>query len=685
MSHHKTTESALDKCSAATTPTDYRSSAVSRTQATNTTCGEAETTLLTDALVSTTHDKCNALTTASCGNTYDSNKSHDETHLSYAFSHPKIANFTNATDTTNICNYSQRESKHELQLLENYTSNTELSNTNNFETFNQRSSSFMLNINNNNTVSDLMPLNTHTAQATNSTQAKHLKQSSRNSKQGDLSEQSEIERIISRFSFLRDLLNVSSRLIRFRLNTIKPAKYRLTGAVTLQETHEIFTRIIRALQLQQFKTEINLISQQKSLPIKNSLAKLSPFLDEAGILRVGGRLQKSSLSFDQKHPILLIKCDLTKLIFEDLHRRNFHAAPQALLSFSRQQYWILGGRVQAKHVVHHCQICFRSKPKLLSQVMADISSDRTQPTRAFQVIGIDYCGPFDIKPLVRTKVKTKGYVLLITCFATRSTHVELVHDLTTTSFLNALRRFISRRGIPHKIWSDNATNFLGGRRQLSELRELLLSSTHDQQVHQFCNDHRIHWLTIPARSPHWGGLWESMVKQLKHHLKRELMNSYLQVDEMETLLIQIEAVLNSRPLTPLSDSPNDYNALTPGHFLIGQPLNTLPEPSWSDVKSNRLKAWQRIQKVSSLIWKRFQRDYISELQRRNKWLTAKNNLKPGTLVLLHDDLPSTQWRLGRVVTVHTGPDGHVRSCSIQTSSGNFTRSVVKIAPLPYQT
>lgn len=496
-------------------------------------------------------------------------------------------------------------------------------------------------------------------------------------------EESDIIRLVERFSSIKTLIRTGVQMLRFFLNCKKLPKYRLVQAISLQEEEEVLLRITRALQEYQFEEVLKLLRTNRELPTSHSLAKLTPFIDVDGLLRVGGRLQQVDLVYDLQHQLILNKSHFTKLLMEDLHRRNLHAGPLALFGFSRQKYWIIGGRNQAKTVVHNCMICFRSKPKLMNQIMGDLPADRVLANRAFDVVGVDYCGPFNIKPLVRSKTTRKSYVSLFTCLTTRCCHLELVHDLTTTSFLNGLRRFISRRGIPRKILSDNATNLVGGRKVLEELRELLLSETHDEQVKQFCNDHRIIWQHIPARSPHWGGVWESMVKQFKYYFKRELLDSYLYIDEIETLIIQVEAVLNSRPLTPISTSPDDLNYLTPGHFLIGQPLNLIPEPTWKNDNPGRLKNWQLIQQITTTLWERFQRDYVSELQRRHKWLQTQDDIKVGSMVLLHDDLPPTQWRLGRVVKIHLGHDNHVRAVTIKTVAGLLNRSIAKIAPLPF--
>lgn len=493
---------------------------------------------------------------------------------------------------------------------------------------------------------------------------------------------SEFETIISRFSSVRNAIHCFVYLLRFYLNTRKPVKYRNTTLVSLQEYQDAELRIIRGIQQATYFQEIETLKAGKPLKTGNKILLFNPFIDSDGILRVGGRLRLSAFGYDRKHPILIPKGHFAALVMKHLHRTNMHAGPQALLSITRQRYWIIGGRSLSRKIVHDCIICFKQKPRLMKQIMADIHIHRTIPSRAFKVVGVDFIGPFHIKPLVRSKVIIKVYVALFTCFYTRATHLEPVSDLSAVTFMNALRRFIARRGIPESIFSDNATNFLKGRKDIEELRELFLDEHNDDEIRKFCNENRINWLTIPARSPHFGGLWESMVKQFKHYFKHKVVDRVFNIEEMLTLLAEAEMVLNSRPLTPVSDDPEDLEAITPGHFLIGQPLNSLPEPTWQSENVNRLKIWQQIQRIKGDIWHKFQRDYFHELQRRAKWQTSSDDIKLNTLVLLHDNTPSTHWKLGRVVKLHPGPDKSIRVVTVKTSTGEFTRSITKIAPLP---
>lgn len=315
--------------------------------------------------------------------------------------------------------------------------------------------------------------------------------------------------------------------------------------------------------------------------------------------------------------------------------------------------------------------------------MADLPADRITPSRPFSVTGIDYAGPILVKSGSTRKAQlVKSYFCIFVCFATKAIHLELVTDLTTEKFLNCLKRFISRRGKPHKLYCDNATNFKGGHNQLKELYSYL--QTDDDAIQKYLADSQIEWHFIPARAPHFGGLWEAGVKSAKYHLKRVADISPLSFEELYTLLCQIEGCLNSRPLTPLSNDPTDLNPLTPAHFLIGNNLYAIPEVDVRAVPWNRLNQYQRLTQLIQSFWARWRTDYLTELQQRTKWKDeGQETIKPGDLVILKEDnAPPNLWKMGRVVELHPGADGIVRVITLRTSQGQLKRPITKVCLLP---
>lgn len=235
----------------------------------------------------------------------------------------------------------------------------------------------------------------------------------------------------------------------------------------------------------------------------------------------------------------------------------------------------------------------------------------------------------------------------------------------------AFRRFIARRGRCTDIYSDCGTNFVGADKYLKQIFTDIASTE------------AINWHFNPPSAPHFGGLWEAGIKSVKTHLIRVVGNQILTYEELHTVLIQIEAVLNSRPLSPISADPNDLSPLTPGHFLTLEPLTAIPDPDITQININRLTRWQLLQKLHRDFWNRWHQEYLHTLQQRSKWHTTKFSVAIGTMVLIKNELsPPLNWPLGRITELHPGADGIVRVATVRTTKGIFKRPLVKLCPLP---
>ncbi|XP_028156853.1 uncharacterized protein LOC114350305 isoform X6 [Ostrinia furnacalis] len=259
----------------------------------------------------------------------------------------------------------------------------------------------------------------------------------------------------------------------------------------------------------------------------------------------------------------------------------------------------------------------------------------------------------------------------------KAVHIELVTDLTKEAYLAALNRFVARRGKPRSILSDNGTNFVGAS---NDLHNFLLESDLAYDV----NQQGIEFTFSPPYTPHFNGIAEAAVRSTKHHLKRLLQLTHFTFEEMATCLTQIEAVLNSRPLTPISSDPLDFSALTPSHFLIGRPLMSVPHPQVTDTNVTRLERYQRVQHVKQHFWNRFYLEYVSLLQLKTKWTTSTGQpLAVGTLVLVKEKgQPPLLWPLGRITQVFPGSDGTTRVAELKTKRGTILRAFNNLCPLP---
>lgn len=443
--------------------------------------------------------------------------------------------------------------------------------------------------------------------------------------------------------------------------------------------------LIRVIQNIYFTEELRALN--KGEPCSSYLRKLRPFLDN-NVIRVGGRLDNASLTFEQKHPLLLPKSDhLVNTLIDYYHRKNLHAGPQLLLAILRKKFWILSARKIVRYRVWACNICFRVKPKPVFPLMANLPAVRvTPPTKAFLHVGTDYAGPFYITLKRGRGIKSqKAYLCLFVCLATKAIHLELTSDLTTECFIAAFKRFIGRRGHCAVLYSDRGTNFIGAKTQLDEIYSLLESQEYLDGFQRELLSNRVEWKFNAPSSPHFGGIWESNIKCVKKHLLKVVGSQILTYEELYTVLVQIEALLNSRPLYCLSPDPSEPLALTPSHFLTGECLKHLPARDLSDQPSNLMARKHLLDSLVQSYWKRWHTEYLSNLQTSQKWNTPSMPIKVGMIVILmKENAPPLFWPLGIIEEVYPGTDGVVRVASIKTKSGTYKRPVVRLCPLPSQ-
>ncbi|XP_062534704.1 uncharacterized protein LOC134203884 [Armigeres subalbatus] len=322
--------------------------------------------------------------------------------------------------------------------------------------------------------------------------------------------------------------------------------------------------------------------------------------------------------------------------------------------------------------------------ELATQQTGQLPQRRITPSKPFTVTGVDYAGPVYLKPAHKRASAIKAYICVFVCFATKAVHIELVSSLSTAAFIAALRRFVSRRGRPTHMYSDNGKNFEGARNELRELHQLLQRERQSGEIATICATDGIKWHMIPPKAPHFGGLWEAAVKTAKKHLRKQLGNIALSFEDMSTILAQIEACMNSRPLTPMTEIPDDLAILTPSHFLIASSLFALPETDVTMIPLNRLDHYQKLQERVQKFWYLWRTDYLHELQKEAKQSTPITAYQPGRMVILVDEsLPPVRWPLARITATHPGSDGLIRVVTLRTSKGIIRRPITKICLLPY--
>jgi len=487
--------------------------------------------------------------------------------------------------------------------------------------------------------------------------------------------------LLDQISSLSKILRIVAYFLRFLRNfKIKDKGEWIVTPLSMRELDDALMFIIKLVQRCEFAQAIQILrghSEEKGLSkLPKSFRKLSPFIDHNGILRVGGRLSYGKFSYEKKHPALLpSRHRLTYLLIEYTHKLYLHTGLLNLQNILFQRFWIISARRTIRHVLSKCITCFRVNPSSPQPIMAPLPKVRISQARAFASIGVDYGGPFSITMSRTRGSKTlKAYLCLFVCLATKLVHLELVSSLSTDSFLSALRRLIARRGSVHVIYSDCGTNFVGAAKELNKMMKNVAESQH------------IVWKFNPPSAPNFGGIFEAGIKATKTHLTRVVGTQILTFEELYTVFVQIESVLNSRPLVPKpSSDPNDYEALTPGHFVLLEPLNAPPDYDYTPLKLNTLSRWQLVQRLYQDFWQRWHLEYLHTLIQRSKWTDPKTPIELNTLVILKDErVPPLQWNMGRVIEVHPSQDRVIRVVTVKTAKGTFKRPVNKVCPLPIQ-
>ena len=419
--------------------------------------------------------------------------------------------------------------------------------------------------------------------------------------------------------------------------------------------------------------EVNreLMKQKKACTKSSVFQKLDPFIDSQGVLRAGGRLRRSSLSYGVRFPIILPRSShVTSLIIRYYHEKVKHQGRGITLNELRANgYWIIGGVSAVGSYIGSCVICRKLRAAVQEQKMADLPQDRLEPAAPFTYCAVDYFGPWMVK---EGRKEIKRYGVLFTCLTSRAVHLETSSTLETDSFVNALRRFICRRGPVRQLRCDQGTNFVGAKRELKEA----ISELNDDHIRAELLRENCDWvkfkMNVPAAS-HMGGIWERQIRSVRNILTALLQNNGLQLDDesLRTLMCEAEAIVNSRPLSidNLSD-PDALSPLTPNHLLTMKSKVVLSPPgNFQSADKYCRKRWRRVQHLANEFWARWRKEFLLSLQQRQKWTRPRRDLCVDDVVLIKDEnLPRNRWQLARVATTNQSADGRVRTVKLALAS-----------------
>ncbi len=338
--------------------------------------------------------------------------------------------------------------------------------------------------------------------------------------------------------------------------------------------------------------------------------------------------------------------------------------------------WILGGKSLINSVLHKCITCRKLCGKLEEQHMADLPSERLKVCPPFTYVGLVVFGPWSVTSR-RTRggqAESKRWAIMFCCMSSRAVHIEIIEFMDTSSCINALRCFFALRGPVKQLRSDCGTNFIGACKELGM----------DKTVQRYLSEQGCSWEFNPPHSSHMGGSWErligiarrildSMFLQLKTRLTHEVLC---------TLMAEVTATINARPLLPVSADPEQPFILSPSVLLTQKTGVPSPPGDFSD-KDLYTKQWRQVQALANQLWTH---KYLPCLQHRQKWTVPCRNLQVGDLVLLRDkQIARNCWPVARISAVFPGKDGHVRKVEVtKTDQGNiksFLRPIAEVVLL----
>ena len=445
---------------------------------------------------------------------------------------------------------------------------------------------------------------------------------------------------------------------------IRQKKQNVSDLVTIRRDSELF--IIKETQKTFFLDDMYCLQHKKLLPRDSPVLKLCPYLSEDGIMKIGGRLNLSVLPEELKNPIIIPKKSyVAKLLVQHFHEKSAHQGRHITEGAIRNNgYWIIGAKKLISAVIHKCVICRRLRGKFESQRMADLPPDRITPGPPFSAVGVDTFGPWTIvtRKTRGGQAESKRWAIMFTCLTTRAIHIELVESMSSSSFINALRRFIALRGNVSLFRSDRGTNFVGATEDLG------IDVTRGP-VKNYLEKSKIVWTFNAPHSSHMGGVWERMIGLTRRVLDTLLLGpkgKNLTHEVLSTLMAEVTAIINSRPITAVSKDPEVPFVLSPAMLLNQKISGHYSMCTDVDIRDIYKEQWKQVQVLSDLFWQQWKTHYLQNLQSRRKWTSEKVNLKVGDIVVIKDrEAARCQWSIGLVEEVFPSADGLVRKACVR--------------------
>ena len=432
------------------------------------------------------------------------------------------------------------------------------------------------------------------------------------------------------FSDWGKLINTISRIkMLARRHRGKP-QHDMLDETEMRKESEV--AIIKIMQKEVYKEDILLLRNGSNVTKDSPLRYLDPYIDESGLLRIGGRLRRGGLRIEQSNPLILPgKTHLTKLLIMSVHKQIHHQGRHITEGALRNRgYWIMGVKRVLNALIGNCVACRKLRGKFESQKMADLPEDRITPGPPFTAVGVDTFGPWNV--VVR---KTRGnhatqkrWAILFTCLTIRAVHIEIVEEMTSSSFINALRRVVALRGEIKELRSDRGTNFIGA----ADSIKAEVINVEDKVVKTYLSRSGITWKFNAPHSSHMGGVWERMIgvsRRILDSMLAECKGKEMTHEVLTTFMAEVCTIINSRPITTISYDPDMPMVLTPS-LLLTQKVPGHPAMSEGfDIKDIYKAQWRHVQVLADTFWKQWKEHFLNTLQVRRKWTKDHQNLKVG--------------------------------------------------------
>ena len=398
---------------------------------------------------------------------------------------------------------------------------------------------------------------------------------------------------------------------------------------------------------------------------------MCPIIDKDGLLRVGGRLREADISNEERQPLILPNsCHVSTLIVRHYHAKVQHQGQVFTHGSVRSHgYWIIGGKRMVNSVIDKCLKCKKLRGQRQTQKMANLPADRVNPAPPFSYVGLDVFGPWQICARCTRGglAHAKRWAVLFTCMETRAIQIEVIEAMDTSSFINALRRFLALRGPVIQLRSDCGSNFVGARNEL----EGVLKPSDISAAQRYLLKEGCEWIFNPPHASHAGGAWERMIgvtRRILEAMLSEVPSKHLTHEVLTTLMAEVAAIVNARPLVPVSSDPEVPEILPPATLLTQKPQQLKPPSGDFNVRDLYSAQWRRVQHLANIFWYRWRKEYLQTLQGRRKWQDTTRNLKQDDLVLLcSKDAPRNDWPLARITSAQADRDGKVRKVDLVTT------------------